>query len=134
METTDIFQWTEDLQIDNGQIDADHKRLFEIANSVACIEDPDSQGEDLKAAIQELYEYVKHHFRREEAFMLALEYPERSEHKTRHAEIIQMMNQTLTSSHHLSEMRDKFCELMNHWVITHIKQEDMKIHQFLYHD
>jgi len=132
VERSDIFEWTEDLEIDKGQIDADHKQLIEIANTVANIEYPDTQKEELKQTIQKLYDYVEHHFRREEAFMLALDYTDRSEHKTRHAEIIKMMNETLTGSHHMNELRDKFCELMEHWVVNHIKTEDKKLHNFLY--
>ena len=134
MENADIFQWTQELEIDKGQIDSDHKQLLEIANTVACIHDLDNEGEDLRRAIRKLYEYVKSHFTREEAFMLALDYPYREEHKEKHAEIIAMMNETLTSSHHLAEMRDKFCDLMKHWVLTHIGQEDKKINQFLFHN
>lgn len=133
MSKPDMFTWTEDLEIDKGQIDADHKQLIDIANEVACIEDLENQGEDLRRAIRKLYKYVKEHFTREEAFMLALEYSDREAHKLKHVEITGMMNETLTSSHHLSEMRDKFCEIMQHWVLVHISQEDKKINRFLYH-
>lgn len=43
------------------------------------------------------------------------------------------MNETLNSSHHLMEIRNKFCELMDHWVLVHISQEDKRIQRFLYH-
>jgi hemerythrin len=132
MEEPYIFEWTEDLEIDNGQIDSDHKQLIDIANTVSRIEDPDNQNEELTRNIQRLYEYVKHHFKREEAFMLALDYPHQEEHKSRHAEIIQMMNETLTNSNHIKDLRDKFCDLMKHWVLNHIKEEDKKLHNFLY--
>ncbi|MCF7903954.1 MAG: hemerythrin domain-containing protein [Candidatus Marinimicrobia bacterium] len=69
------FEWTEALEIDKGQIDADHKKLIEIANEMACLDDLDNQGEELRRSIRKLYEYVKNHFTREEAFMLALDYP-----------------------------------------------------------
>ncbi len=57
-----MFEWTPDMQIDNGLIDEDHKQLFIIANRVFEIDHPNKDVEDLKLAIRELYDYVQYHF------------------------------------------------------------------------
>ncbi len=79
------FKWTKEMRIDDGQIDADHKKLISIANKVLTLEQSSKRADELKQLIQDLYEYVKYHFAREEDLIQKLEYPDikKSPYKTR---------------------------------------------------
>ena len=68
------FKWTKEMRIDDGQIDADHKKLISIANRILTLEQPGKNAEVLKQLIRELYDYVVYHFAREEDLMKKLEY------------------------------------------------------------
>lgn len=71
-----MFEWTLKTQIDNGQIDEDHKQLIVLANRVLDLDRPNRDAEELKQVIRELYFYVKYHFAREEGIMHKLGYLE----------------------------------------------------------
>jgi len=124
------FEWAKEMQIDKGQIDADHKELLSIANRVLNLNRPKRDAEELKQVIRELYNYVQYHFSREEALMEKWEYPELDAHHKKHDLIIREMNHCLTSSHHMGELLNNFRTLVNDWVITHILEEDKKIRVF----
>jgi len=126
-----LFEWTPDMQIDNGLIDEDHKQLFIIANRVFEIDHPNKDVEDLKLAIRELYDYVQYHFEREENFMRESGYPNLEEHHKKHKVIIHDMNITLTQANHVRDLLDKFQKLVYLWVVGHIMKEDKKIRDFI---
>lgn len=119
------------MQIDNGQIDEDHKTLLAIANRVLELNRPNRDVEEIKQAIRELYDYVKYHFTREEEFMQNSAYPEYEDHHKKHAAIVADMNQYLTSAHHMADILSNFRYLVNKWVVNHIMEEDKKIHVFM---
>ena len=125
------FEWTKELQIDNGQIDADHKELLSIANRVTNLYLRKRDAEELKQAIHELYNYVQYHFSREEILMQQWEYPEFDAHQQKHELILREMNQKLTNSNHMGELLNNFRTLVNDWVIKHILEEDKKIRVFM---
>lgn len=119
------------MMIDNGQIDEDHKQLLAIANRVLAMDHPNREAEELRQAIRELYEYVKYHFKNEEAFMRELNYPDLDSHHEKHRQIIKEMNYTLSHAHHMRDILNNFRELVNVWVIDHIRKEDRKIRKFI---
>ena len=80
------------MMIDNGQIDEDHKQLLAIANRVLAMDHPNREAEELRQAIRELYEYVKYHFKNEEAFMRDVNEPDLDSHHEKHRQIIKEMN------------------------------------------
>ncbi len=126
-----MFEWTRELSIDNGFIDEDHKKLIDIANRVVQLNHPNRDAEELKQAIRELYDYVKYHFQREEDFMQEIQYPEAEAHHQKHEDIVKEMNHYLTASHHMGEMLDNFRTLMNKWVLHHIMDQDIQLHEFM---
>lgn len=125
------FTWTSDLLIDGGPIDNDHKALIDIGNRVYQLSHPNEQSDELRTAIRELYDYTKYHFKREEAFMTKVDYPNWREHFQKHRRIVENMNHILVQSHNMKEVLDNFVELMNIWIMDHIQQEDRKLGKFL---
>ena len=125
------LEWTKKMQIDNGQIDADHKELLSIANRVLNLYLRKRDIEELKQAIRELYNYVQYHFSREELLMQQWEYPEFVAHQQKHELILREMHQKLTNSHHVGELLNNFRTFVNDWVIMHILEEDKKIRVFM---
>ncbi len=126
-----MFVWTQVMSIDNGFIDEDHKKLIEIANRVVELHHPNRDAEELKQAIRDLYDYVKYHFQREEDLMAQIKYPGAEAHHQKHEEIVKDMNHYLTTSHHMGEMLENFRTLMNKWVLNHIMDEDIQLHEFM---
>ncbi len=126
-----MFKWTLQMQIDNGQLDEDHRKLISIANRVLELNRPNRDVEEIKLVIRELYDYVKYHFSREENLMRELNYPEIADHHKKHQAIVADMNHYLTSSHHMNDILSNFRGLVDKWVINHIMEEDEKIRRFM---
>ena len=125
------FKWTKEMRIDDGQIDADHKKLISIANKVLTLEQSSKRADELKQLIQDPYEYVKYHFAREEDLMQKLEYPDIKNHHTKHENIIQAMNLFLANAQNMDEILVNFRKLVSKWVIDHIMNEDKKLQRFM---
>ena len=125
------FKWTKEMRIDDGQIDADHKKLISIANKVLTLEQSSKRADELKQLIQDLYEYVKYHFAREEDLMQKLEYPDMKSHQTKHENIILAMNLFLANAQNMDEILVNFRKLVSKWVIDHIMNEDKKLQRFM---
>lgn len=126
-----MFEWSDELKIDNGQIDAEHQELISIANRMGQISDPDEESEDIRRIVHELYDYVRTHFSREEAFMEEVAFPLLQEHKNKHEAIISEMNNDLISAGNMGDVLRNFKDLVKRWVIDHITEEDLKIRDHL---
>ncbi len=120
------LQWSDKYCID-GNIDCEHKRLFELANNVFALVDPKWQMSDLKATVKALYEYMEFHFGNEQRLMRRIEFPEYDQHVAMHKALIVEMNRLMTTSRDLEEMVSKLRHLMVDWLLTHILREDRKI-------
>jgi hemerythrin len=123
-----IFRWKEIYAISNKQIDAEHKRLFEIA-----IEAVNYQGSDVKqhakTQVVELYNYMKVHFKNEEEYMQSIHYPFYDLHLKQHDNIIEQMNLFIKEIPILSPeiFERKLIEYIDIWLVNHIIHEDQKI-------
>jgi len=126
-----MFEWTEEMSIDDGFIDADHQKLIEIANRVMVLDQSERDAEALTQAIRELYNYVEYHFTREVDFMQHVKYPDVDSHQSKHQAILKEMNKLLNTSQHMGEMLDNFQVLMEDWVLRHIQVEDVKLSTFM---
>lgn len=74
------MQWTEDLRVGVGFIDADHEDFVALLNAAATA--PDA---DFAAAFQALAAHTREHFAREEALMDATGFFATAIHKGEHA-------------------------------------------------
>lgn len=126
-----VFEWTPEMKIDNGQIDDDHQKLLSIANRILDVEHPKWDVEELRLAIQELFDYTEHHFTREEKMMRQIGYPEVDAHLEKHKSIIHEMGRRLTISRNMNDILSNYRKIMDEWVISHIMEEDKKIRQFM---
>ena len=90
------FEWTDELIIDSGVIDADHQQLVELVNS---LHDAATQGLSVAAVVgrmAELVFYTQDHLLREEDLMLAVGFDNLKEHKLEH---LRFMERSLSLIH-----------------------------------
>jgi hemerythrin-like metal-binding protein len=72
--------WSDELAIDHGEIDRDHRRIFELSERL--IHSDETQGATL--ILQELLDFIAIHFSHEEAMMSKLHYPGKAHHVAEH--------------------------------------------------
>jgi len=122
--------WSKKLSVGIEWIDIDHQQLIEIFNRCGKITARiDAKGvvEDI---LDELGDYVREHFAREEALMKACNYSNMEDHMQRHAEMIK----------HLGDMRDEFSKgqlarsdlvrFLTEWLIDHIGGTDRELAEY----
>lgn len=124
-------KWSDDYSIDNPHIDAQHKRLFEMAGNVEAIADRSVTKGEIKDLLTEFFHYMKEHFSDEEKYMEKINYPELEPHRRIHKEIIQSMVHLISSIKTTNDLKEKLYLISKKWLLEHILFEDMKITEFL---
>ena len=135
--TTDSYNpsslyWTKNLLIGHSMIDADHRRVFDLANKLRAefLEEPEHSivGE----VLVELIEHTGDHFLREEALMRALRYPDYEKHKAEHTVLMHQVNDL-----HLRFMEGngtlavEVSKFLHEGLVPHIMKSDMELGRHL---
>lgn len=129
-----MYRFTEDCLIGIGQIDEEHRHLFELINGVMellqneVIEDKYHRIEEL---LEELKDYADTHFEHEEAYMESIEDPELPVQKKQHAQFREKVNILDLSAKDTPEEQQKTLEeimtYLTRWLYHHILSSDMMI-------
>jgi len=135
------LKWTQDLSVDEPEIDRQHKTLIE---HVAKLEKHLTEGEEfsgIRESINFLLKYKKEHFDYEEEYMKRIKYPKFKEHKKIHDKFSKdaekfkkdFENKYIKQKYTVSfakEFLKKVHKYLGQWIIDHIKKEDQKYHKY----
>ncbi|TLD86972.1 hemerythrin family protein [Helicobacter sp. MIT 05-5294] len=122
--------WTKDISVHNDRIDAQHKKLFEIAGRAYMMTEKKSSKEEVIGVLRELLEYTKEHFKDEEEYMQSISFPRLEAHRAIHQGIIKDMVGAVTRVQNLNDLKDEIAKIAKNWLLVHIIQEDMQIEKF----
>ena len=123
-------KWEDSFSVHNAQIDAQHKKLFELAGKVEFMFDKPVYKDEIKALLADFFDYMKNHFNDEEKYMKLINYPGLDEHKEIHKEIIQSMIDLIKNIRSTNDLKEKLYVVCKKWLLEHILYEDMKVEQF----
>jgi hemerythrin len=122
-----MFTWDQKYSVEIVSIDNEHQVLFDLINKLYEAMSQGKARDVMSGIVEELYEYTKTHFRREEFYFKSISYPESDEHKAQHDAFVQKINHykqlikegdTSFSVEVLTFLRD--------WLIKHIQGTDKK--------
>jgi hemerythrin len=125
------FQWEPKYLIGHAVTDAEHQRLFQLANDVFTMSMPPVDQQAVAQTVQSLFRYMEGHFRHEEELMSSLGFDEYPNQVLAHQAIIRQVTETLTHAHLLSDFTARLRHVMVDWVCQHILCDDMKIGQWI---
>jgi len=110
------------IEVDVPHIDAQHRRIFELAATFTDCGDQIRVMQSLAA----LCDYVKTHFREEEALMASCAFPGIEAHRRQHEECRTMLVKLLADARHMSldQIADEVQRLINGWIYNHILTAD----------
>jgi hemerythrin len=91
MQTMTFFNWHENLSVGNKFIDGDHRHLIDLVNQLYDAIDKGRAESVAGRVLDELIQYTKEHFKREEAVMQRIDYAEFSAHKAEHENLTQQV-------------------------------------------
>ena len=123
------FGWKEIYSVGNPKIDAEHKKLFDIAEEAFTEVDATQKSVKIKEVLTSLYDYMKTHFKHEEKFMQEINYPSLEEHKELHHIIIEKINTFVKKLPTMDEniFEKELAKIIDIALVHHIILEDKKI-------
>ncbi|RAZ46561.1 bacteriohemerythrin [Campylobacter hyointestinalis] len=122
--------WDAKYSINNDEIDAQHKKLFELARKAYIYANKNISKDDMKGIIGEFFEYMKEHFSKEELYMEQIGYPRLEEHSKIHKDIINSMSNLIRTTKNINDMKENLVVIAERWLIEHILQNDVKIEEW----
>ena len=121
-----LLQWSQDLAIGHPIIDYDHQMLVNIANELHHAVKFDQGDDEVERALGRWVQYLKTHFRREEALFMGTDYPHKDKHLQNHRDI-----ESLVGDFHTGFQKnpgavdiEKLLDFLKTWLIKHIGKMD----------
>ena len=127
--------WRDEYRVGNELIDADHRYLFCLVNTVdLAVRDDDR--EILESALNELTDYARYHFAREERIQYAAGFPGYLDHKLAHYRLMQNLEDACAHIRDASGLergtqQGELQALLRQWLLEHVLQEDMQMRPYL---
>jgi two-component system cell cycle response regulator len=122
-----MISWNDGLNIGVKEIDDDHKKLLNIINSLSLAISNNETNNIIDNIFNELKEYTKVHFKREESFLINCNYPRIKEHIHEHKTFIEKIPELktkLTNSLN-TEYAQEVSYFLTDWLFNHIIEEDI---------
>lgn len=127
-----MYEFKEEFLTGIDQIDAEHRRLFEIADelyNLKCEEFMPDKYDNIRHILEELRDYTLTHFEHEEAYMESIGYERLPEQKRQHEALEETINDWDTDAidENQDETIDEILHLVTNWLVNHILYEDKRI-------
>lgn len=127
-----FVEWSDSLSVGIDSIDADHKRLLGMINQLQTAAHYHTDDELIEKTLNELVDYTKYHFSREEEIMQANAYPDFDQHKQQHVAMVNEVAKFI-EEYRIDKTRtiDNVTLYLKTWLINHIKGSDQEYAPFL---
>jgi hemerythrin-like metal-binding protein len=117
--------WKDSYSVGVQALDDDHKRLLHLINNLYTAANYRTDMAFERQALNEVIDYTKTHFAREEELMRANEYPDFEPHKRQHEAMIAKVNELMAR---YEQDRDgtveELLKYLREWLIQHILGTD----------
>jgi hemerythrin-like metal-binding protein len=127
-----MFEWKSEYSLGHGDIDGEHRRLFELASELHAAMLNGKGKESLSQTLHNLVIYTKEHFSHEERLMQLHHYPEYPEHKAAHdaltARVIEFQQEFEAGR---AGVTIELLQFLKDWLRTHIGETDHRVAMFL---
>lgn len=113
-------RWTPDMSVGVKVLDDDHRRLFALMNKVIAAFYAGVGAGVVASTLDELENYTREHFAREEAMLVARDYGPIESHRAQHRHLVD----------ELVRLREEKAGIqlipaLNEWLTTHILKVDL---------
>jgi len=123
-----FVEWQPSHSVGNQVLDDQHKKLLSLCKkAVLCMSDESPEGVRLfHDILSELSDYVRTHFRTEEALMRACGYPQLPQHQREHDKYHDQLTDFLVKAGRGDINRDGLHHYLSNWWSEHILGSDKK--------
>ncbi|RAU21605.1 hemerythrin [Paramagnetospirillum kuznetsovii] len=126
--------WDDALKVGNIEIDADHKELIGLVGDFeTMVKSPKSvTPRSIQITLERLQLYAHDHFAREEYIQAIAKYPGLAENKRQHDALRKTLADYIAKFEagqfgDLGKAADEMAAFLNHWLMSHIVDVDMKM-------
>ncbi|MBF0588079.1 MAG: bacteriohemerythrin [Magnetococcales bacterium] len=127
-----LITWGPGFEVNVPEIDADHRQLVEIVNTLFHATRSDGDPEKLDKVLGALQDYTVYHFEREEAFMRQHNYPDIEQHVDQHESFkTRVMQFREVVQDEKSMLTIHVLRFLRNWLVNHIQNTDRKLALFL---
>ena len=120
------FIWEEKFELGDPNVDKEHKRMFDLANSIS----EDMGEEEIKGILKNLVKQSSEHFTHEEKIMETTGYPKFGEHRIHHQNLKTKLHKMHIRSFEEDRLKFTFQKFICDWMIDHIMYHDRDFFQF----
>jgi len=126
-----FITWTKKISV-NDEIDAQHRKLFDILNELHASVTAGAERSALARVFNELIDYTIEHFQTEERYFIDLAYPDAQAHTKEHndltTQVVRLQGQFAEGDLVISfELLDFLYE----WLMMHTSESDVRFREFL---
>lgn len=127
-----FIRWKDSFSVGNDQIDSDHKKLLGMINQLQTAAHYQTDEALIESTLNELIDYTKYHFSREEDLMKTHNYPDYDEHVKEHKKMVDQVSQFI-NEYRIDKTRtiDNVILFLKTWLINHINGSDQKYAPYL---
>jgi len=123
-----LFKWNDGFLVGNPEIDAQHKRLFQLADQLHDAMTAGKAKETLSQTLASLIGYTRVHFASEERLMQKHAYPDYAVHKAEHDKLTaKVLDFQKDFNAGRSVMTIDLMQFLKNWLANHIGQTDKKV-------
>ena len=129
---SEAIVWKNEYSVGIQSLDDDHKRLIFLLNQFKTAYDYDTSAEFERQALEQLVEYTRFHFSREEEMMQAAGYADFENHQQQHKNMIAQVEEFVGLYNR--EGHDSLNEVstyLTNWLINHINGTDKQYTQVM---
>ncbi len=126
------FEWARDMEIDQGPIDQDHRKLVDLVNRLHSVTTEGRGQEVVARALDELISYTTDHLRREEQLMESVKFPNLANHKIGH-EAFMVSIRDLKKKYDAGSITvaSQLSTVLRDWLSLHIRRSDKELKKLL---
>jgi len=126
------FEWADDLAIDHGPIDRDHRHLVDLVNQLHTATSQGRGREVVQRVLDELLAYTRDHLSREEALMRSVGFPSLKQHQIGHAHFIGQLEELKRKYEAGSiTVASQLSSVLRDWLSLHIRRSDKEARAFV---
>ena len=126
------FEWADDMVIDNGQIDAEHRKLVDLVNELHTATSQGNGQSVVADLLERLIADTAEHLRHEEMQMQQAELPGPENHRVGHEHFVNDLRALKAKLDAGSiTVAAQLSSVLRDWLSLHIRRNDKELRFFL---
>ena len=127
-----FIQWDPSFSVGHQDIDNDHKKLLSMINQLQTAIHYQTDDSQIEQTLNDLIDYTKYHFAREEKIMQDHNYPDFDDHKQQHDQMVKQVTKFI-DEYRVDKTRtiENVLQFLKSWLINHINGSDQKYRPYL---